>query len=122
MKLTNEEFNQLKPYEEPMAIALRSKYARGIGRTEGEMMHRILVRVTKVHSRFNPSCSRCVYSLLCQIGKIYFADKAEKEAENAASKVKVEEKVFKVEKVEIKTESKPKTAKKKTASKKTTKK
>ena len=121
MKLTNEEFNQLKPYEEPMAVALRSKYARGIGRTEGEVMHRILVRVTKVNTRFVPSCSRCVYTLLCQIGKIYFADKAEREAAEAASRVKVEEKAVKTEKVEIKTESKPKTAKKKTASKKQSK-
>lgn len=122
MKLTEHEFNTLAPYEQQMSIALNSHYARGISRTVGDAIHAILVRVTGVQTRFNASCSHCVYNLLCDIGRIYFADKAEKEAAQAASRVRTEEMTVEPVKVEIKTDSAPKKAKKPAVKKTTTKK
>jgi len=122
MKLTDNEFITLSAYEEQFAIAMRSHYARGIGKSAAAAIHAVLTRVTGRSIRLNTSCAHCVYNLLLDAGKIYFADKAEREAQNAAHKVEVEEKAVKPRKAEIKTASSAAEAETKPARKRTTKK
>lgn len=117
MKLTEQEFNTLARFEDKFSVALHSHYARGIGRTEAETLHPILCRVTGIQYRLNPSCSRCIYNLLCDLGKFYFADKAEREAAKAPEVQPATEPV----KAPKTAANKPKTAKK-TTTKKTSRK
>lgn len=113
MKLTQEEFAALAPYEERMSTALYSRWSRNPGRRALEVMADIWRKHSYPGFRMDFNCSTCIVNLLSDVGRLYFADKAEKEAAAKTEAEKpAEEKPAAPKKVG--TTDKAKTVKKKT--------
>lgn len=58
-----------------MGTAVRSDWARGIGRSATERMNKIYNEATGSNIRVNVTCGGCVLSLLRDVGRIYFRTK-----------------------------------------------
>lgn len=105
MRLTQEQFDAIAPYEKHFETTIRSKWARHPGDSALDLMNTIYVQVTGVKQKLNKGCSHCIMQLLEDLGRIYFADKEER------ARVAVQESHQEDEspvKVEVKTEAKPK--------------
>ena len=83
MRLTEEQYRSLEQYEQNMRTALRSSYARNPGRIALLGIQDIYNDVAKVNNRINVGCSVCILNLLKDVGRIYFADKEERERLNS---------------------------------------
>lgn len=83
MKYTDEQFNILSQYEENLRTATNSNWARNPGRTALGQINDILNAATGVNHRINTWCQQCILTLLRNAGKLYFEDKAEREAKKA---------------------------------------
>lgn len=79
MKLTDEQYRALEPYEQNMRTALHQGYARNPGSRAIDMMQGIYNAVAKVKIRPNKGCNTCILNLLKDCGRLYFADKMERE-------------------------------------------
>ena len=115
MKLTKEQFALLSEYEKNMETALTARWARNPGRRPLEIMADIWRKHSYSGFRMDFNCSTCIVNLLSDVGRIYFADKAELEAAEAAKAQEekpAEEKPAAAKKVG--TTTKAKTVKKKT--------
>lgn len=105
MKLTQEQFNALSPYERHFETAVNHRWTRFPGGAALDLIHDILHQVTGQNLPLNKCCSHCILELVTDMGRIFLADKEEmkrtlvalEESENSASA-----------KVEVKTETKPK--------------
>lgn len=87
MKLTEEEYRALEPYERNMRTALCSGYASNPGRRALEMMQEIYNRAANVKLRINTGCSQCILRLLKDCANIWFSDKEERmQAESVREK------------------------------------
>lgn len=75
MKLTDEQYRALEPYEQNMRTALHQGYARNPGSRAIDMMQGIYNAVAKVKIRPNKGCNTCILNLLKDCGRLYFADK-----------------------------------------------
>lgn len=75
MKLTDEQYRALEPYEQNMRTALHQGYARNPGSRAIDMMQAIYNTVAKVKIRPNKGCNTCILNLLKDCGRLYFADK-----------------------------------------------
>lgn len=114
MKLNEGQFKALQPYEAFMRTAVEGRWARNPGRRALEIMAQIYKEVAHLRLfTMDYNCSTCIVNLLSDLGRPYFADKAEKEAQKAEKKTK---KVATTKKakapaqpVEVKTEEEPKT-------------
>lgn len=78
MRLTEEQYRALEPYEQNMRTALRSGYARNPGRQVMLVMQDIYNDAAHARNRINTGCGNCILNLLKDIGRIYFADKEER--------------------------------------------
>lgn len=78
MGLRDEEMKALKPYEKNMETAIRAGWASYPGSAALDTMHAIYKRVTGNDTRLNKSCGACVLGLLRDVGRLYFARKAQK--------------------------------------------
>lgn len=115
MKLNEGQFKALQPYEAFMRTAVEGRWARNPGRRALELMAQIYKEVAHLRVfAMDYNCSSCIVNLLSDLGRPYFADKAEKEAQKAEKKTK---KVATTKKakapakpVEVKTEEEPKPA------------
>lgn len=81
MRLTEEEYMALEPFEKHMETALRAGWSRNPGVSALDTMQRIYNRVSKSALKINKGCGVCILNLLKDVGRIYFADKKEKEPE-----------------------------------------
>lgn len=81
MRLTEEEYMALVPFEKHMETALRAGWSRNPGLSALDTMQRIYNRVSKSALKINKGCGVCILNLLKDVGRIYFADKKEKEQE-----------------------------------------
>ena len=88
MKLTKEQFALLSEYEKNMETALHARWARNPGRRPLEIMADIWRKHSYSGFRMDFNCSTCIVNLLSDVGRIYFADKAEL---IAAEKAKAQE-------------------------------
>lgn len=92
MKLTQEQFERLVPYEKYFRTAINSKYASYPGISALETINRTYNEVTGIVRKLQASCGSCILNLLTDMGKIYFAHKQEQiDADNdkaAAEKTK----------------------------------
>lgn len=104
MKLTTEQFEALKPYEEYFRTAVNAQWARHPGRSALELIHEIYQNATKTTTRLNLGCNHCILRLLSDTGRMYFADKDERSKLEVAVKDSLTTEPVKVE---VKTE-KPK--------------
>lgn len=112
MKLTQQQFDALTPYEENFRTMVRSKWARHPGSAALDLIHAIYVQVTGNTQRLNKGCQHCIMRLLTDMGRIYLADLEErnmvvKKSLTTAKKVDVAEtETTNPVKVEVKTETK----------------
>ena len=84
MKLTPEEFRAASAYEMQMQTAIRSDYLRNVGRSGLAILVPIYERVAGRKERVDSNCAACILGFLKRLGAIYFADKAEREQQEAA--------------------------------------
>lgn len=80
MKLTQEQFNALSPYEKHFETAVQAQWARFPGVAALDLINETYQKITGTHMRLNKGCSYCILRLLTDMGTIYFADKAEMES------------------------------------------
>lgn len=113
MKLTQQQFDALTPYEENFRTMVRSKWARHPGSAALDLIHAIYVQVTGNNTqRLNKGCQHCIMRLLTDMGRIYLADLEErnmvvKKSLTTAKKVDVAKtETTNPVKVEVKTETK----------------
>lgn len=85
MRLTEEQFNALAPYQRHFETAVRSQWARLTGTSALDLIHETYVQVTGKNFRLNKGCSSCILQLLTDMGTIFLADLEER------NKTKVEE-------------------------------
>lgn len=79
LKLTEEQYRALEPYEDYMRRALRSGSGRNPGRAVLEMMNGIYNEVAGVRLRLNMGCMHCILRVQRDCGVLYFHDKEERE-------------------------------------------
>lgn len=103
MKLTDEQFQVLSKYETQFRTAVKSRWARFPGTAALHEIHGIQRHVTGRATSLNTTCSTCVLRLLTEMGNIYFAEKAERDAQRKVDVVSDE--VTTQEKVEVKTQA-----------------
>lgn len=85
MKLTDKQFEALAKYEDNFRTAINSRWSRGISAAAYDFMREVYQSATGQTMPGRPSCGNCILRMLQAVGRLYFADKAEREqaAENA---------------------------------------
>jgi len=101
--MTDEQFNALAQYEDNYKTAIDLGYSRYPGQAGVNTMFNIYRDLTNTRTNMNRSCSVCILHLVQKVGKLYFAEKARRLAEELKEEKPVEEE---------KTETKPNKAKK----------
>ena len=82
MKLTEEQYNLIAEYEKDFSHAINDGYFRIVNRKLLTDYAAIYKSVFKKDSKILNGCSRCVLADIKTLAKVYFDDKAEKEAQN----------------------------------------
>lgn len=78
MRLTDEQFNALLPYEKHFETAVKAKWARHPGISALDLIQDIYTKVTGDKTKLNKGCNRCVLNLLTDMGNIFLADLEER--------------------------------------------
>ena len=84
MTFTKEQMAILAKHEENFTRAMNAQWARNPGRAGLTEIYDTLTAATGDNRHRNFNCQSCILRLLRDTGKLYFADKAEMEAELAA--------------------------------------
>lgn len=74
MKLTEEQFNALLPYEKNFETMVRHRWARNPGSSALDLMNDIYEQVTGTKNKLNKGCQHCIMRLLTELGTIFLAD------------------------------------------------
>lgn len=107
MKLTQQQFDALTPYEENFRTMVRSKWTRNPGSAALDLIHAIYVQITGNTQRLNKGCQHCIMRLLTEMGTIYLADLEERKRIETERKAVVKESLTTDPvKVEVKTNKK----------------
>lgn len=109
MRLTEEQFNALAPYQRHFETAVRSQWARLTGTSALDLIHETYVQVTGKNFRLNKGCSSCILQLLTDMGTIFLADLEERKRREVGENQERKE----VVKVEVKTKVSKKSKSKK---------
>lgn len=83
MRLTDEQFNALLPYQKQFETMVNARWARLPGRSALDLIHDIYVKVSGDTSKFSKSCSNCINRLMMNMGKIFLAELEERKREVA---------------------------------------
>lgn len=83
--MTNEDYALLTEYKEQLHTALHSDYSRYVPRQVLKRMVEI-VRGVDANYKMNPSCSRCVLSILKDAARLYEAELKQRESNDGKSK------------------------------------
>ncbi len=83
--MTNEDYALLTEYKEQLHTALHSDYSRYVPRQVLKRMVEI-VRGVDANYKMNPSCSRCVLSILKDAARLYEAEVERLKNENGNGK------------------------------------
>lgn len=78
--MTDKDFEYCQKYELNLTTAVESDYARNMLRVEYEELMDIYNRTTGENFRTNLTCSHCCLKLLKKIGRLYFDEKARRDA------------------------------------------
>ena len=89
--MTDEQFAALAQYEDRFRTAIDGGWCRYPGLAALQTMASVLGDVTGRAVRINSGCSRCVLHVVQDAGRVYFAEKARREAVQATMAVKVSE-------------------------------
>ena len=91
MIYTDEQFQALAAYEERFRIAIEQRYARNPGREALRVIHAHYCAATGANSPLYTNCASCIMGLLTNAGRLYFADKAEREKPKKAVSLSTED-------------------------------
>lgn len=83
MTMTDEQFAALAQYEDRFTTATKANWCRYPGLTALQTMVSVYNSVTGKTLRLNSGCSRCVLHIVQDTGRLYFAEKARREAAQA---------------------------------------
>ena len=83
MTMTDEQFAALAQYEDRFTTAINAKWCRYPGLAALQTMVSVYNSVTGQTLRLNSGCSRCVLHVVQDAGRVYFAEKARREAVQA---------------------------------------
>ena len=89
--MTDEQFQALAQYEDRFRTAIDGGWCRYTGLAALQTMASVLGDVTGRAVRIISGCSRCVLHVVQDAGRVYFAEKARREAVQATKAVKVSE-------------------------------
>ena len=78
--MTDEQFAALAQYEDRFTTAVNGNWCRYPGLTALQTMVSVYNSVTGQGIRINSGCSRCVLHVVQDAGRVYFAEKARREA------------------------------------------
>lgn len=92
MTFNKEQMEVLAKHEENFTRALNARWARNPGRAGLTEIYDALTAATGDNRHRNYNCQACILRLLRDVGKLYFADKAEAEAKAAAKKARSKKK------------------------------
>ena len=81
--MTDEQFQALAQYEDRFDTAINSGWCRYPGLAALQTMASVYTSVTGQGIRINSGCSRCVLHVVQDAGRVYFAEKARREAAQA---------------------------------------
>lgn len=84
MTFSDQTFNALAPYERHFRTATTGDWCSNPGRDALLLMQGELDRIDGHVTRPNFNCSTCVLHIVKRVGYLYFADKAERDAQLAA--------------------------------------
>ena len=96
MKLTKEQFDALAPYEKHFDSAVNHRWTRFPGGAALDLIHDTLKQVTGLNLPLNKRCSHCILELMTEMGKIFLADREERN-KTLVSKIETEVEVVKAE-------------------------
>ena len=96
MKLTKEQFDALAPYEKHFDSAVNHRWTRFPGGAALDLIHDTLKQVTGLNLPLNKCCSHCILELMTEMGKIFLADREERN-KTLVSKIETEVEVVKTE-------------------------
>ena len=108
MRLTDEQFTTLSTWEENFETAVRAQWALNPGTAALEVIVGIWNEVTGEGRRLNTGCANCIFSLLKDVGALFFQEK-QRRIDEANDKKAVElssKKAKPVKKVAIRTKEK----------------
>lgn len=86
MKLTQEQFDALAPYEKHFDTAVNHRWTRFPGGAALDLIHDTLKQVTGLNLPLNKCCSHCILELMTEMGRVYFADKEERNRRKVETK------------------------------------
>ena len=78
--MTDEQFQALAQYEDRFRTAIDGGWCRYPGLAALQTMASVYTSVTGQGVRINSGCSRCVLHVVQDAGRVYFAEKARREA------------------------------------------
>lgn len=81
--MTDEQFQALAQYEDRFRTAIDGGWCRYPGLAALQTMASVYTSVTGQGVRINSGCSRCVLHVVQDAGRVYFAEKARREAVQA---------------------------------------
>ena len=96
MKLTKEQFDALAPYEKHFDSAVNHRWTRFPGGAALDLIHDTLKQVTGLNLPLNKCCSHCILELMTEMGKIFLADREERN-KILVSKIETDVEVVKAE-------------------------
>ena len=96
MRLTKEQFGALAPYEKHFDSAVNHRWTRFPGGAALDLIHDTLKQVTGLNLPLNKCCSHCILELMTEMGKIFLADREERN-KTLVSKIETEVEVVKAE-------------------------
>ena len=96
MRLTKEQFDALAPYEKHFDSAVNHRWTRFPGGAALDLIHDMLRQVTGLNLPLNKCCSHCILELMTEMGKIFLADREERN-KTLVSKIETEVEVVKAE-------------------------
>ena len=79
MNYTDEQFAALAPFEDNFRTAIGGEWTRRIRTADQLRIKEIYEAATKSRIPFNQGCGTCLLNLLKRAGRLYFADKTERE-------------------------------------------
>ena len=89
MNYTQEQFQALAPYADNFRTAIEGEWSRRIPVDGQKLIRKTYEDATKTRIPFNSGCQLCLLNLLKRAGRLWFADKKEIEAAQAAPKIDV---------------------------------
>ena len=96
MRLTKEQFDALAPYEKHFDSAVNHRWTRFPGGAALDLIHDTLKQVTGLNLPLNKCCSHCILELMREMGKIFLADREERN-KRLVSKIETDVEVVKAE-------------------------